>query len=47
MKIIFDNDATMTDYEKFIERYAVPNKCIFRPIVLNERYILKTNKGIL
>ena len=24
MKIIFDNDATVTDYEKFIDRYAIP-----------------------
>lgn len=24
MKIIFDNEATVTDYEKFIDKYAVP-----------------------
>lgn len=24
MKIIFDNDATVTNYEKFIDRYAIP-----------------------
>lgn len=24
MKIIFDNDATVTEYEKFIDKYAIP-----------------------